>query len=319
MKIQNSILVAAIAVGLGLAARLPADATLCTVPNTFSVGSIINAAPFNANFSALQTCGNSIDNTNIGSAGLYASNLLPTSGAQATFGGLVPYTFNNSLTANAGNTTVVPFTANGASGQTADLADYDVNGSKLAWFDASGVLHGTSAAFSSSLSAVGITSTAGVAVGGPLTTATTGSFSGAVNVGSLSSSGAVSGSGYSGGPVSGTTGAFSSTIQGSSNGSTVSYVGPVYTTGGSAVASTFHFGYGTASCTVVSLSCTVTVNLSGAAAYSSATSYSVGATLEGFNNGQILGLTSKTASSFVLGAGGESAGTYTFDFVLAGT
>jgi hypothetical protein len=74
-----------------------ADATLCTIPFTFSTGSTIQAAPFNSNFSALQTCGNNIDNSNIGSAGLYASNLLPTTLGQATFGGSQTYLFPNGV------------------------------------------------------------------------------------------------------------------------------------------------------------------------------------------------------------------------------
>jgi hypothetical protein len=166
VKILSRIaLAAALALGLGLAVRQPADAVLCTVPYVFNSGTIINATPFNSNFSALQACGNSIDNSNIGSAGLYASNLLPTTSGQATFGGLQPYTFPNSLTANAGSTTVVPVTANGASGQTADLADYDVNGSKLAWFDSAGVLHGPSAAFSSGLTSPSFSATGSVTAG----------------------------------------------------------------------------------------------------------------------------------------------------------
>jgi hypothetical protein len=76
------------------------DATLCTIPNVFSTGTVINAAPFNANFSALQTCGNNIDNSNIGSSGLYASQLIPTTGAQASFGGSQNYTFPAGLFIN---------------------------------------------------------------------------------------------------------------------------------------------------------------------------------------------------------------------------
>ncbi len=70
-----------------------ADATLCTIPNVFSNGTTINAAPFNANFSALQTCGNNIDNSNIGAAGILASQIIPTTVGQATFGGSQVYTF----------------------------------------------------------------------------------------------------------------------------------------------------------------------------------------------------------------------------------
>jgi hypothetical protein len=56
-------------------------------------GTTINAAPFNTNFSAVATAVNSIDNSNIGAAGLFASQLLPTTAAQATFGGAIGYQF----------------------------------------------------------------------------------------------------------------------------------------------------------------------------------------------------------------------------------
>lgn len=63
-------------------------------------GTTIQAAPFNSNFQAVQTAVNNIDATNIGAVGLYASNLIPTSTAQATFGGTTPYTFNENLFCN---------------------------------------------------------------------------------------------------------------------------------------------------------------------------------------------------------------------------
>jgi hypothetical protein len=91
--------------------------SLLTIPNTFVTGTTIAAAPFNANFSTVATAVNNIDNTNIGVAGLFASNLLPTSPAQATFGGAVGYTFS------PGAAGQVPLTVNGATAQTADLFD----------------------------------------------------------------------------------------------------------------------------------------------------------------------------------------------------
>lgn len=60
------------------------------------------------------------------------------------------------------------------------------------------------------------------------------------------------------------------TVQGSSNGSTVSYIGPTYTAAGAAVASTWHEAFVTCT-TSSSTHCTVT--LTGAAVFASSTSY----------------------------------------------
>jgi len=76
----------------------PASATTCTIPYTFTAGTSAVAAQVNNNFSNLQSCGNNIDYNNIGTSGIYASQVIPTTGAQATFGGSQNYTFSNGLT-----------------------------------------------------------------------------------------------------------------------------------------------------------------------------------------------------------------------------
>ena len=75
-----------------------------TIPNVFVTGTTINAAPFNANFSAIQTWSANIDNTNIGAAGLFPSQLLPTTSVQGTFGAGAAYTFPTGVTFSAGLT-----------------------------------------------------------------------------------------------------------------------------------------------------------------------------------------------------------------------
>lgn len=72
--------------------------SILVIPNTFVTGTTINAAPFNGNFSAVATAVNSVDNTQIGVAGIFASQIIPTTTGQATFGGSVPYTFATALT-----------------------------------------------------------------------------------------------------------------------------------------------------------------------------------------------------------------------------
>ncbi len=62
--------------------------SILTIPNTFVTGAVIQAAPFNSNFTAVATAVNNIDNTNLGALGIYASQIIPTSAAQALVGGL---------------------------------------------------------------------------------------------------------------------------------------------------------------------------------------------------------------------------------------
>ncbi len=71
----------------------PASATPCAAMNVFTAGTTANPTPVNQNFANLVTCAQNIDNTNIGSAGIYASQIVPTNASQATFGGSQTYTF----------------------------------------------------------------------------------------------------------------------------------------------------------------------------------------------------------------------------------
>lgn len=75
------------------------------VPNVFVNATTIQAAPFNANFNAVAVSVNSVDNTQIGAAGIFASQLIPTTGAQATFGGSSLYTFPAGLSITGALTT----------------------------------------------------------------------------------------------------------------------------------------------------------------------------------------------------------------------
>ena len=77
-----------------------ANATICTVPTTLVNGNIVDAAQLNGNFTSLQSCGNAVDNTNIGGNGIFASQIKPTSAAQASFGGTFVYAFPAGLNVN---------------------------------------------------------------------------------------------------------------------------------------------------------------------------------------------------------------------------
>lgn len=89
-----------LAFSLGAFLARPASATTCTIPYTFSNGTAAQAAQVNSNFTSLQSCANNIDFNNIGTSGIYASQIIPGSSAQATFGGSQPYTLPNALTVN---------------------------------------------------------------------------------------------------------------------------------------------------------------------------------------------------------------------------
>lgn len=66
----------------------------CTVPYTFINGTVAQASQVNANFTALTSCLSTI----------YASDIVPATAAQATFGGTLQYTFPAGV-AVAGNST----------------------------------------------------------------------------------------------------------------------------------------------------------------------------------------------------------------------
>ena len=81
-----------------------AQATTCTQAFVFATGQTLTAANLNANPANEITCINNIDNNNIGSNGIYATQIKPTSIAQAAFGGTVAYTFPNAVLATQGGT-----------------------------------------------------------------------------------------------------------------------------------------------------------------------------------------------------------------------
>jgi hypothetical protein len=102
-----------------------------TIPNAFSPNSTIQSALVNADFNAIASWANgNIDNTNVGAAGIYASQIIPTNGAQATFGSTQSYTFSNGATLSTLADVSVPFAVFGHSvTQSGDLFDaFNFNG-----------------------------------------------------------------------------------------------------------------------------------------------------------------------------------------------
>jgi len=91
-----------------------------TYPTVTDGVTIVDAVIHNTNWSQCVAAVNGIDHGNIGAAGLYASNLLPTTAAQATFGATatgVGYKFL------ANDTTATPLTISGVTSQSADIFD----------------------------------------------------------------------------------------------------------------------------------------------------------------------------------------------------
>jgi hypothetical protein len=113
--------------------------SLITIPYTFVAGTEAISAQVNANFSEIATVVNGeLDNTNINSSvGIYASQIIPTSTVQATFGGAYGYVIA------PGVTTQVPLTISGITSQNVDLFDIYLTsgGSKDFWITSSGNMH----------------------------------------------------------------------------------------------------------------------------------------------------------------------------------
>jgi hypothetical protein len=64
----------------------------------FTAGELAYSAQVDLNFTLVKNAVNTIDNTNMGPAGIYALSIIPTTGSQATFGGTQAYTFPSGIT-----------------------------------------------------------------------------------------------------------------------------------------------------------------------------------------------------------------------------
>jgi hypothetical protein len=102
--------------------------SIVSIPFSFTGGTPAIASQVNADFSALATVLNGqLDATNVNSVlGFYASQIIPTTGAQAAFGGTSLYTFPAGLTAGG------PVTASQFNGSGAGLTAGSIPASALA-------------------------------------------------------------------------------------------------------------------------------------------------------------------------------------------
>lgn len=145
--------------------------SVLSIPNVFVQGTTINSAPFNTNFSAVQTAVNNVDNSNVGASGFFASQLLPTTLGQATFGGAIGYLH---LAPSASTT---PLTVSGVAGQSADIFDVTLTsaGTNALRVTAAGALQVGSAAATAAgdIGAARTASTGLIVLGSTLATAGT--------------------------------------------------------------------------------------------------------------------------------------------------
>lgn len=99
MNQKNSLLLTFAIAALMVFAPHRASAACGSLPNVFVNGvSTVDASTTNANNNFMTACAKNVDNTQIGAAGIFASQIIPTTGAQATFGGGQTYTFPAAVT-----------------------------------------------------------------------------------------------------------------------------------------------------------------------------------------------------------------------------
>lgn len=169
-----------------------ARAATCTLGHSFSTGETITASNLNASPISLVNCTNNLDHNNLGTAGVYASQVIPGNPAQATFGGAVQYTFPSGINlagqSNSTSSTPLVFSNSAAGGVSSTYIRADSGlvtqgitdtvfglqsaptGGVLLSFDASGNLGILGSLFATNATLTGTASITGAAsVGGNLT------------------------------------------------------------------------------------------------------------------------------------------------------
>ncbi len=255
---------------------LPARANTCTIPNSLTNGQVVDATGLNANFTSLQSCGNNIDSTNIGPAGILASNIIAASAAAGTFGGTATYKFPNSLNVSGllavtGNLTASGSIVAGTSPPTALSGDGAF--SRSAGIGVVYLGSGGTATLDYGLSAASTFTLIGgplVLFGHPLAISSGGTGSAAQNFVDLTTGQSIAGNKAFSSAVSvagGLSGATSGTA-------TQSYYPPLYTFAGGALGANTHGVVGTTSCTTnTSGNCNVNVSFTGGVAFTTSSTF----------------------------------------------
>lgn len=99
LRLWFASVVAGLALGVVLAVAFPkpVHAAACPPALVWATGNTLTATALNTNPNAFSQCFLNIDNTNIGAAGIFASQIIGTTTAQATFGGAGNYRFPGSV------------------------------------------------------------------------------------------------------------------------------------------------------------------------------------------------------------------------------
>ena len=248
------------------------------IPNSFSPGTTASSSQVDANFNAISTWANGgIDASNINTSsgstpGLYASQLLPTSSAQGTF---TTTTTGVGYTFLGGDKTAVPLSIAGVSSQTADLLDVALVSAGTITFKVDKIGQGifsAGAAGSVPLTINGISGQTADLLDAYLT-------SGGTQLLSFTKAGAL---------------AIAPTIN---SVNTLGYVPPVYTNAGVSLGGTLHIITGTAMA-VPSGASGSTINLTGAAVFTSGSTYQVFVTCNAGDGTGPASASNLTATSF---------------------
>jgi hypothetical protein len=274
MNLRRSftLLAFAIASTIGLASHPQAASAACaaSMPYTFTnvsgTYSTVDANTTNSNNTFLLACAKNVDNTQIGTAGIYASQIIPTTTGQATFGGSVQYQFPNSLVIGGASSTT-GFGLGGAATSSYPILGNSTDGginyidestSTLGnrWFSWNGT---------SLVQLAQIDQSGDILVAGSVNAAGAGSIGTSLGVGTSLSVGTSE--------TVGTTLQVASGVTTRTSTNAYTQLLPVYLSNGSAVGNTWHGTF--VQCTTsASNSCSVT--LSGAGAFSSSTSWGCG-------------------------------------------
>jgi len=148
-----------------------------SLPYTFVSTSPLSYVTTNANNNFLLACVTTVDHTQIGTGGIFASQIIPTSGSQATFGGTQTYTFpsNISVPGNAvvgGNSSTTGFVSGHYvdSAYSANQGLYYGGGSNTSQLDYN-ITNANAWTFTAPLHVTGtLTTTGNAAIGGNATT-----------------------------------------------------------------------------------------------------------------------------------------------------
>jgi len=150
----------AAALFFGLATGKAFASCSASMPYAFTATSYLSYVTTNANNNFLLACVSTVDNTQIGGAGLYASQIIPTTAGQATFGGSQTYTFPAAISVGNGASFGATITTAGISDSGGISSSSNISG-------VTGTFSGTVFANNGTLTA-GLVDTSGATIQGAI-------------------------------------------------------------------------------------------------------------------------------------------------------